>query len=122
MEFTGIIKTILPTQTGEGKNGSWSKTTVKIEGEGQFPESFAIDFFNKPEELAKIYVGAEVTIKFNAKCNEYGGKLYNGLLAWSVVPVGGQNAAKTPQNANTTGCAPPAPPTMQESEQNDLPF
>tara|TARA_R110000772_G_scaffold268686_2_gene397451 strand:+ start:4002 stop:4367 length:366 start_codon:yes stop_codon:yes gene_type:complete len=115
MKLTGKIKVIDPVEKGTSKAGKeWQKVNFVItnnEGyEGQ-EQIFAFEVFGeeKVEKFIKYNkVGVEVDVKFNIKTNEYKGKYYTSLQAWSIFKVEGSVV-----DDNTQGA---------EDETDGLPF
>lgn len=115
MNFVGKVRKILEPVGGTSASGNnWKKQTVIIqEDKDQYPDSIAIDWFNKD---LNFEVGDTIDVQFNCKANEYQGKFYNGISAfnWSIL----ESKPKTP--AYQPPVYEQAPPTSQESD--DLPF
>jgi hypothetical protein len=80
MKFLGTVKNIEDPLSGVSKQGKeWKKQAVLIEGEGQYPDSLVIEWFNKD---INFEVGDQIEVEFNARANEYKGKHFNALGAW----------------------------------------
>lgn len=108
MKISGKITAVLPVQTGEGKNGQWSKqTAVVTEEEGQYPQSLAFDMFG--DKIVPLVVGSKVEVNFETKAREFEGKFFNNVNAWKV-DTGTKNPS-VPQDG--AGAPPPV---------DDLPY
>lgn len=110
MKFTGKVTVITPQQSGETTKGTWVKQTVIIEEDkSQYPQSVAIEAFNKSDEVAKIQVGVTCDVYFNMSAKEYQGRYFGSNNLWKFDNVVG-NSQPTVQQ--------PAP----QEEGNGLPF
>lgn len=88
----GIIKTILPIETGVAKSTGkeWKKTSFIVtnnEGYEGREMLYAFEIFG--EEKVDNFIkfnqeGSEVVVKFNIQTNEWKGKYYTSLSAFRV--------------------------------------
>ena len=114
LQFRGVVKQILPTQTGTSNSKEWTKTSVVIEEVAdKYPASILIDAFNKQTEIDKIGEGVMVTAHFTTSVRENGGRHYGSNNLWKFDEVVG--GAKTKQ-------AEPTPAPFPEETSGDLPF
>jgi hypothetical protein len=135
MDLKGKIITVLPTVTGEGKNGQWKKLEFLIETGDQYPKKVVFALMGAKIDQNPVTMGQEVVVSFDAESREYNGKYYTNLNAWKVSAAGAtntnapqnnfqsttpQNNFETPQNNFET------PQNMsfssEESTSDDLPF
>lgn len=83
MTITGRITYIGSTES-YGTNG-FTKRSVAVECDGQYPDSLCIDFVkDKTTLLDKFSVGQLVTIEFNTRCRESNGNRYNSITGWKI--------------------------------------
>ena len=88
MKFSGKVTAMTEPFICEGKKGTWESVTVVVtETEGEYPQSIAIECFNKQAELEKICVGAMCDVLFNVDANEYKGKIYGKNKLWKFENV-----------------------------------
>ena len=88
MKFSGKVTAMTEPLIGEGKKGTWESVTIVVtETEGEYPQSIAIECFNKQSELEKICVGATCDVLFNVEANEYKGKIYGKNKLWKFENV-----------------------------------
>jgi len=114
LSFSGKITEIGVTQSGTGKNGEWSNTTIRVEEtEGEHPNSIIFSALNKQEIVDTLSVGAIVEVLYNAKTNDYNGKTYNSLNVWKINNTGGSQEMPDTTQKTTT---------QAPSEVDDLPF
>jgi len=94
MQLTGTVKTILPSESGEGKNGTWTKQIFIIEYmDGNYPKSVAFTLFNdKNDSLNSVGIGSEVTVHFSLESREYNNRWYSDNKAYKVVVQGTSSA------------------------------
>ena len=113
MKFSGKVTAISQPIIGEGKKGTWESVTVVVtETEGEYPQSIAVECFNKQSELEKIALGATCDVLFNMEANEYKGKFYGKNKLWKFDNV------EIPQREQPTQ----APQTVTSANDDDLPF
>lgn len=85
MEITGVIKAILPVQSGTSKSGNvWQKADFVIEEEGgNYPNSMVITAFgDRVEKLNTLRVGDRVTARFDTQAREYNGRYFNNITLY----------------------------------------
>ena len=88
MKFSGKVTAMTEPLIGEGKKGTWESVTIVVtETEGEYPQSIAVECFNKESELDKICVGATCDVLFNVEANEYKGKIYGKNKLWKFENV-----------------------------------
>ena len=113
MKFSGKVTAISEPLIGEGKKGTWESVTVVVtETEGEYPQSIAVECFNKQTELEKIAIGTVCDVYFNMEASEYKGKFYGKNKLWKFDNV------EMPQREQPT----PGPQTITAANDNDLPF
>lgn len=92
MQITGVIKQVLPPQSGTSKRtgNPWVAQQFVIEEQGvQFPQSVLFQVFgqDKIQQFA-LQVGRVVTVSFSMRVREYNGKMYNDTPnAYAVQPA-----------------------------------
>jgi hypothetical protein len=127
MEITGKIVNVLPTLSGQGKNGEWVKNSFVIEWQDNgykqllCLEVVGADKFEKMKNAVKV--GHEVLCKFNVTSREYQGRWYTSCSCFYCSNVGGQQQ----QQQQAVPNAQPAPQTgiPQDGthvDDNGLPF
>lgn len=85
MEITGVIKAILPVQSGTSKSGNvWQKADFVIEEEGgNYPNSMVITAFgDRVEKLNTLRVGDRVTARFDTQAREYNGRYFTNITLY----------------------------------------
>jgi hypothetical protein len=123
LNFVGKITHIGTPQTGEGKNGEWTKTTVVVEEtDSQFPNSIAFDAFNKQSLVELLAVDQIVDVFYNTKASEANGRYFTNNSIWRVeikdnVAAPQTSANNTGGNSTTTADKVTTPPAV-----DDLPF
>ena len=102
MKFSGKVTAISLPIIGEGKKGTWESVTVVVtETEGEYPQSIAVECFNKQSELEKIALGTTCDVLFNMEASEYKGKIYGKNKLWKFENVQmpqREQPAQAPQN------------------------
>lgn len=89
MDISGSIKTVLPEQTGTGKNGTWKKQNIIIQTEGQYPKDVCITVWGEKVDKALLQPGVSVRVHFDLESREYNGKWYTDVKGWKVEPIAG---------------------------------
>ena len=142
MEITGIVKSVMPTQTGTSQSGkAWQKREFIIEETvGNYPNSLVITAFgDRVEKLNTLRVGDYVTARFDTQVREYNGRAFNNITLYDITQPQAQAQPQpqayigAPQQAiqQQYQAAPaqryhavPAQPIQQQQGQrgDDLPF
>jgi len=88
LQVTGRITKILDKQTGTSKDGKeWVKQSFILDNNEKFSNIFCFEIFGeeKVDKFNKFNkVGDNVKVDFNVSTNEWKGKYYTSLQAWSV--------------------------------------
>lgn len=118
MDITGKILSLLPEQTGQGKNGMWRKQEFILEVPGQYPKKVCMEIWGDKIDQIKLTPEETVTVSFDVESREFNSKWYTNIRAWKVE----RNAA-----SNTGAGSPPpaefqAPAEMMAGGSDDLPF
>ena len=87
MEITGVVKSVMPTQTGTSQSGkAWQKREFIIEETvGNYPNSLVITAFGeRVEKLNTLRVGDYVTARFDTQAREYNGRAFNNITLYDI--------------------------------------
>ena len=142
MEITGVVKSVMPTQTGTSQSGkAWQKREFIIEETvGNYPNSLVITAFgDRVEKLNTLRVGDYVTARFDTQVREYNGRAFNNITLYDITQPQAQAQAQPqayigapqqamPQQYQAAPAQPyqpmPAQPMQQQQGQrgDDLPF
>ena len=127
MEFEGTVFRIMPPTSGQSARGAWQRQEVifDMKSQSQYPRKVCITFFNKPEEVARLVVGAEYTVSIDIESREYNGKWYTDVRAWRVQPKQEESTPAVPPMPDMPpfGDEPQyASPAAPMAEVDDLPF
>lgn len=124
MEITGVIKAILPVQSGTSKSGNvWQKADFVIEEEGgNYPNSMVITAFgDRVEKLNTLRVGDRVTARFDTQAREYNGRYFNNITLYDFAQP--QLAQQPhPQQAQAYMGAPQQPMPQQYQAEPAQPY
>ncbi len=115
MEITGIVVSLLPMQTGQGKNGVWKKQEFIMETPGQFPKKVCLSLWGEKVDENRITMGDKITASINIESREYNGRWYTDVRAWKIAKGGSSQQSEAP--AMDASFAPDA-----SSGSDDLPF
>jgi hypothetical protein len=85
MEISGTVISILPLQTGQGKNGVWKKQEFILETPGQYPKKVCVSLWGEKVDEIKISANDKITASINIESREYNGRWYTDVRAWKVV-------------------------------------
>src|SRR6478609_2724694 len=100
MEITGTVVSLLPLQTGQGKNGVWKKQEFIMETPGQFPKKVCLSLWGEKADENRISVGERITASINIESREYNGRWYTDVRAWKVQKEScGKNGGDVPPPA-----------------------
>ncbi|MCX6246165.1 MAG: DUF3127 domain-containing protein [Bacteroidetes bacterium] len=119
MELSGKVITILPLQTGTGKNGTWKKQEFVVETTGQVPRKVCFNLWGEKIDQFKLSEGIEVRVSFDLESREYNGKWYTDVKAWKVEKVQKTESESIPENLD--GYQSDVPPD-EPLPHDDLPF
>ena len=142
MEITGVVKSVMPTQTGTSQSGkAWQKREFIIEETvGNYPNSLVITAFgDRVEKLNTLRVGDYVTARFDTQVREYNGRAFNNITLYDITQPQAQAQPQPqaymgapqqamPQQYQAAPAQPyqtmPAQPMQQQQGQrgDDLPF
>jgi len=86
MEIQGVLKQILPLESGETKSGkAWQKQTIVVETEETYPKLIAIEVSEKAiSRLQDYQIGHTITCSINIESREYNGKYFTSVKAWKI--------------------------------------
>ena len=113
MKFSGKVTAISEPLIGKGEKGTWQSVMVVVtEDKDQYPQSIAVECFNKQSELEKIDIGSTCDVYFNMEASEYKGKFYGKNKLWKFDNV------ELPQREQPTQ----APQPVASENDDDLPF
>ncbi|GAB3338344.1 hypothetical protein GCM10027299_50380 [Larkinella ripae] len=128
MELTGKLVKVLPEQSGQGKNGTWTKQQFVIETIDQFPKQVCLMAWgDKTGELAQFAPGDTMRLAISIESREYNDRWYTDVRAWRIESAEGaeQQPASAPAAAPRRSESRPAndrPLTSFEEDDNGLPF
>ncbi len=87
MEIKGRIIQNLGLQGGTSKSGKqWSKASILIETEGQYPKKILLDNMKNAEEFSKLPIGFMGTFHVEINSNEFNGRWYTSVNCWKWEP------------------------------------
>jgi hypothetical protein len=120
LEITGKLVSLLPQQTGEGKNGKWVKQDFIIETESDYPKKVCISAWgDKAKDVENLQPGESLKIGFNIESREYNSRWYTDVRAWKIDRLSSGN------NTSSGNIPTPPPPSIEDfpgEADNDLPF
>lgn len=123
VEITGKIVNVLPTQSGQGKNGEWEKNSFVIEWQDNGYKQLLCLEVNGAEKFEKmknaVKVGYEVLCKFSVSSREWNGKYFTTAQCFYCANVGGQQQAVNNDPSHSVPTAQQAPAPQDDSQ---LPF
>ncbi len=123
LELSGRLVTVLPEQTGNGKNGTWRKQDFVIELAGPFPKKVCMTAWgDKADALLNASAGEELKVSFDVESREYNGRWYTDLKAWKIEAAGGGQPAPQANKQSTNANVNAAPYFNNQGEDDGLPF
>ena len=91
MDLTGKITTILPLQSGIGKNGNdWKKQEIIIQTEEQYPKSICITLWGNTISN-NIKQDDKIKASIDIESREFNGKWYTTVKAWKIESLSASN-------------------------------
>jgi len=128
LELIGKLVKILPEQTGQGKNGTWTKQQFVIETIDQFPKQVCLMAWgDKASDLKQFAPGDPLRVLFSVESREYNDRWYTDVRAWRIELAEGQGSqpqsapASAPRSAEPRGIS-SQPITSFDEDDNALPF
>ena len=115
VEITGKIVNVLPTLSGQGKNGEWVRNSFVIEWQDNGYKQLLCLEVNGAEKFEKmknaVKVGYEVLCKFSVSSREWNGKYFTTAQCFYCSNVSGQQQTvnNDPSHAVPTAQQAPAP-------------
>jgi len=107
MEIVGSVVSLLPQQTGAGKNGQWKKQEFVIETPGQYPKKVCLSLWGDKVDECPLSIGDKITASINIESREYNGRWFTDVRAWKLVknstPVNDQANNNDQFNSDTSG-------------------
>ena len=116
MEISGTVVSLLPMQSGQGKNGTWKKQEFILETPGQFPKKVCVSLWGDKVDENKLSSGDKITASINIESREYNGRWYTDVRAWKIQREsggGGNREMPPPSDENFV---------PESSSTDDLPF
>ena len=118
MEFQGIVKQVLPLESGVSKSGNqWSKASVvfDVTTNPQYPKLVKVSNMKKADVFAKLAPGTKVNLKVEIESREYNGRWYTEVSAWGwdIIPDNQVQNVAPPQQAMQQSAQPTAFETAQ---------
>jgi hypothetical protein len=84
MQLTAKLLTLLPLQTGKGKNGDWKKQDFIVETGDTYPKKICVSVWGDKINPSVLVVGNELKIDFDVESREYNGRWYTDVKAWRI--------------------------------------
>lgn len=118
MDIKGVVKAVLPLQSGTSAKGEWKRQTVVVEfKDGDYTSCVALDNVKKAEEFGKLNIGDEYTFKCNTPTSrEYNGRWYTSINCW------GWNVENKAEAVVESQPMPEPTPQVATTPQEDMPF
>lgn len=88
MQLTAKLVSVLPAQTGTGKNGPWKKQDIIVETEGQYPKKVCVTVWGDKINESQLKPGINLNISFDIESREYNGRWYTDVKAWKIETAG----------------------------------
>lgn len=103
MEIQGKIIAVLPTATGEGKNGTWRVQSYVLETLEQYPRKVCFEVFGDKIDQYPIAIDDMVNVSFDINSREWNGRWFTSIRAWKI-----------DKNVQSAAAAPAAPVSNME--------
>jgi hypothetical protein len=127
LELIGKLIKVLPEQSGQGKNGTWTKQQFVIETIDQFPKQVCLMAWGeKAGDLKQYAPGDTMRVAISVESREYNDRWYTDVRAWRIEPADGAEQpasmpSSAPRRSEPKGIS-DMPLTSFEEEDNALPF
>lgn len=84
MEISGKVISLLPEQTGNGRNGAWRKRDFILETSSKYPKKVCVSVWGDKIDQFNLKEGQLVTVSVEVESREYNGKWYTDVKAWKI--------------------------------------
>lgn len=114
---------VLPVQTGEGRNGTWSKGGFVIEAGDRYPKKVCCTVWG--EQIAQINnfkPGDMVKAGIDLESREFNGRWYTDIRAWRIDRAGSGDAGAPPSIDRMPDYNGPQEVYNPSPAADDLPF
>jgi hypothetical protein len=124
LEITGKLTQLLPVETGQGKNGQWTKQPFVIETEEQYPKKVCISAWNDNvvKTIQNFAPGTKVKASISIESREWNGRWYTDVRAWRIDVAGPGSEMDRPAAAGFNAPPTAVPAEIENSQEDDLPF
>ncbi len=129
LSVSGNVIKVMPAQTGQGRNGMWTKQSFVIETKEHYPKKICLIAWNDMADIANnLRGGEEVKVDISIESREYMERWYTDVRAVKITrlqPTAQDSAAGEVQDTpmfsllNSEEAPPPSEATTYD---NDLPF
>ena len=111
MKIQGKILQVFPLQGGTSKSSGkeWTKASLLIETDEQYPRTVYLSNMNNAAEFAALPPGALYSFDIDVASREFNGRWYTDVNAWKWTPVQ-SSAVPAPQGAWPSAPAQPPQP------------
>ena len=126
MEISGKIFKVLPKETGEGKNGTWTKQSIVIETPHErYPKKVCVALWGDLVTNNTFTEGVDISLELDIESREFNGKWYTDVKAWRINKQA--NTTSNAQSSSTTSASKNEVPAYTEEDapaaiEDDLPF
>jgi hypothetical protein len=114
MEISGTVVSLLPLQSGQGKNGTWKKQEFILETPGQYPKKVCLSLWGDKVDENRLSPGDKITASINIESREYNGRWYTDVRAWKI--------QKSTQDQREMAPPPDQSFMPDSNSSDDLPF
>jgi len=84
MEISGKIISVLPEQSGHGKNGAWRKNEFILETDSKYPKKVCISVWGDKIDQFNVKEGQTITASIEVESREYNSRWYTDVKAWKI--------------------------------------
>ena len=84
LKITGIVKELLPEQSGTGAKGNWRRREFILATESNYPKQICMVQWGDSIDKVEIGVGEKITASIDIASREHNGRWYTDVKAWKV--------------------------------------
>lgn len=124
MDFKGVIKKVLPANSGTKNGKDWISQDFVIEEVGQrYNQSIVFNVFGQERiDSFQLTEGLMVTVQLDFNTNEWQGKFYNRVTCFNVIHEGAKTTQQTQSVPTGSQPTPQQVAPQQQGQSDDLPF
>ena len=123
LELTAKLLTLMPVQTGTGKNGEWTKQDFIVETDEQYPKKICIVAWNDTAKtIQNIKPFSTLKMAISIESREYNSRWYTDVRTFRIDVINSPSSATSTKDTKEFEPATADPMQNEPEAGDDLPF